>query len=472
VYDPEISWAQDRHHRQRREGVMSGPSLLGLCLLLGACAAVSPAALAHTRSTCVHPPPPDAPIGPTWDFGLIVPKHPTQTLENPLRRNVQTPLVMLTFGDSAMWGNGLKPNYKYAHLAAQFVADGTGRAVHLITYSHSGANLTNTDSCYEPIIPADGGIPPGDLNAGLPTTAQQEASAAADKNHDYHDAELVLLNGCINDVSAEKIALPFPFSRETPDQIRELVHQRCSDDMLRLLHSTLADFRLATVIVSNYWLIISDKSRPLGLALAKKPANFTPQERATYRPVKDLLNAELEAEKKTGQPITKGHSAKMECQLEGVPQHERNVLRLGGCDGRRQADEAKRNRRVPVRCGSRRSAARHVGGSHVPRDGFAGPEVLIWRWPTEADLERAHPLCPAGSTLRAAREALQIPLRQRRGVGTAVHLPDRPNCAPERKRCHGVQGQHRRHLVGRLEPSDWLKVDILSNRIDAADRRL
>ena len=162
------------------------------------------------------------------------------------------------------------------------------------------ANIANeVDSCYAPTLPADGG-PPGDLNAGLPTAAQQEARAAAS----YPNAELVLIDGCINDVGAERIALPFPLSRATPMKLNKLAHHWCSDYMLSLLKSTASDFPHATIIVSNYWLIISDKSSPIGLALGKDQVNFTPKERAEYRDVRDLLKAELKAEKEAGEQST------------------------------------------------------------------------------------------------------------------------------------------------------------------------
>lgn len=255
-----------------------------------------------STSTCVNQHSPEEESIATEVFTTITPRRPTGLLENPLNRGVHAALTMLTFGDSAMWGNGLKDSYKYAYLVAQYVADGTGRSVHLVSYAHSGANLAiETDSCYEPMIASDS-RPPGDLNAGLPTGLQQASNAAVVAR--YNDAELILLDGCINDVGAEKIALPFPFSRSTPEEIRHLAHEQCSDNMVKLLRYTLDHFKKATIIVSNYWLIISDKSSPIGLALSKPQANFTPQDRKIYRDINNLLATELKAEEKLGQHFT------------------------------------------------------------------------------------------------------------------------------------------------------------------------
>lgn len=251
-------------------------------------------------SGCAHQPQPGTPLTHI-DF-TIPPNGAKHSLENPLNRGVRTPLVIVAFGDSAMWGNGLTPSYKYAHLVGKYVADRTGRTVVLHTYAHSGANIANmVDSCYEPIVPSDHGKAPEDLNSGLPTTIQQEAEAASK----YKDAELVLLDGCINDVSAEKIALPFPFSLETRKQVHELTMKWCSNNMLTVLENSLHDFSAATIIVSNYWLIISDKSKPYGLELRKPGARLTPQERGSTRDLDNLLRAELKAEKLAGLPVTK-----------------------------------------------------------------------------------------------------------------------------------------------------------------------
>jgi hypothetical protein len=210
---------------------------------------------------------------------------------------------MLAFGDSAMWGNGLKPNFKYVSMVAQYVSDQTGREVKFVTYAHSGATLAKEDDgCYEPIRDTDK-RPPGDLNAALPTVLKQEATAA----RDHPGAELVLLDGCINDVDAVRVAWPFPFSRLTPKEVTHLTHERCADDMRKLLENTKGHFKLATVIVSDYWLIISDKSRWYGLVMQKggRLKSFTPEEQALYKEPKGLLDTEFEIEQKFHEDATK-----------------------------------------------------------------------------------------------------------------------------------------------------------------------
>jgi hypothetical protein len=285
---------------------MRRPSSLGLLLVLAVTSGfVSPAGYAQAAPTlaagkphCYHQPA-GSPVVPTREFDTS-PQNPTHKLENPLRRGVQTQLMVLALGDSAMWGNGVANSHKYVHLVAQYVANQTGRAVKLVTYAHSGANIADGDSCYAPTFDSDNGVPPGDLNAGLPTILQQEGAALKD----HSDAELVLLDGCINDVSAYKVAMPFLLSGMTSEEVSHRAHRWCSDNMLKLLQLTEKDFPLATVIVSNYWLIISEKSSPVGIAVSTTPSNFTPSERKTYGRVEDLLEAELKAEKELGRQVT------------------------------------------------------------------------------------------------------------------------------------------------------------------------
>jgi hypothetical protein len=280
-------------------------SLMGSLLALAGCALAASPARAQTidplSQPCVHPGTPAAETVPTRVFE-VAPQHPTRTLEDPRSPGGQASLTMLALGDSPMWGNGLDDDHKYVRLVAQYVADGTGRAVHLVTYAHSGANIADeSNACYEPLLPSDK-RPPGDLNAGLPTTLEQEEAAAAVK--DYSDAELVLLDGCINDVSAERVALPFPLSGADKEEIARRAHHWCSDSMLTLLRHAEAHFPQATLIVSNYWLIVSDKSSPVGLALTKKRSAFTPAESASYRDLENLIKLQIEAERRVGLHLT------------------------------------------------------------------------------------------------------------------------------------------------------------------------
>jgi hypothetical protein len=274
--------------------------VLSVALVAIGASAVTPVLsqdLLNSSPACVQPPGEGAKIVPTAKFTLKPVQGP-RNLANPLNPKDISPLTMLTLGDSAMWGNGLNPLNKYSHQVAQDVADHTGRTVNFVTYAHSGANLSTNTGVYEPLEPPDKGVPPGDLNAGLPTTIQQEGCAA--ENPDSKNAEILLLNGCINDVSALAIALPFPFSGVTADDITQRSRRQCSE-MLNLLRDTKERFPKATIIVSNYWRIISDRSSPIGIAVAKSTTEATSSERLMQLDFRNLINTQYKAEQGTGQ---------------------------------------------------------------------------------------------------------------------------------------------------------------------------
>jgi hypothetical protein len=147
-----------------------------------------------------------------------------------------------------------------------------------------------------PLRPSDKGTPSGDPNAGLPTTLQQEACGKTA----YSRAEIILLDGCINDVSAAAIGLPFPLSGATADEIKRRAHQQCAEPMRTLLKNTQDDFPKATIVVSNYWLIISDKSSPVGVTREKNIVRATSKDPAVNNEFENLLSAQRKAEQETG----------------------------------------------------------------------------------------------------------------------------------------------------------------------------
>ncbi len=85
------------------------------------------ASVAYADSTCRQPAS-GAQIVPTGDSS-IKPQGNGGSLENPLRPGVTDALLMLTFGDSAIWGNGLTEKSKYANMVAHHVANRNWDAV-------------------------------------------------------------------------------------------------------------------------------------------------------------------------------------------------------------------------------------------------------------------------------------------------------------------------------------------------------
>jgi hypothetical protein len=195
---------------------------------------------------------------------------------------------ILAFGDSVIWGDGDKPEHKIVDLVSQQIAKATGRPVELHAYAHSGARLHATDPDAKPRFPVFAGKPLGDLDSERPTTYEQAVCASKVDQ----DAEYILLDGCINEVGAEQIALPpvlypilNPGSKQvTPADIRADALSYCSNNMANTLIEITHKFSKAHVVVLDYFRVVSTASKP-------KPLDET-EEARNEREAEDLQHEE------------------------------------------------------------------------------------------------------------------------------------------------------------------------------------
>ncbi|HEV2273732.1 MAG TPA: hypothetical protein VGR96_06170 [Acidobacteriaceae bacterium] len=173
---------------------------------------------------------------------------------------------IVVFGDSAIWGDGLTNKEKIVYKVGETIANRTGKQVHIDTFAHSGARLSQCDN--DALLPlnSDDTTAPGDLDSQLPDVWQQ-ADFAATANND-RDADLVLVDGCINEIHATDIALPFMFDRVTSAEISKRVHSFCSDRMAATLDHVQNAFPHATVLLMGYWRVVSPDSRTWGVMMA------------------------------------------------------------------------------------------------------------------------------------------------------------------------------------------------------------
>jgi len=204
-----------------------------------------------------------------------------------------------------MWGNGLKDPDKFLELSARQIADKTQRSVQVISFAHSAANLaTHAPSTqlpsyatgYAPLRPSDHNLPPGDLNAAYPTVREQADCAAVA----YPTAEIVVLNGCINEVGAEQIALPPVLNKTSKEEIEKRVLQYCSTPMLETLTRVRAAFPLATLILLNYYQIVSQDSSVSRVKGAGTPPPGLPRDGSSQRSLQKLAREQQKLETMKG----------------------------------------------------------------------------------------------------------------------------------------------------------------------------
>jgi lysophospholipase L1-like esterase len=149
---------------------------------------------------------------------------------------------ILVLGDSVTWGQGLPAGQKMHDIVSDRLAQTHG-PVQCFLLAHSGAVIgvdsgTSQDHC-------DGEVP-----TAFPTILQQCDSAAAT------DADLVIVNGGINDIDIRYILNPFTEQDDLVDTTRRF----CGKDMAVLLDRALARFTAAQIVVTSYYPILSQAS--------------------------------------------------------------------------------------------------------------------------------------------------------------------------------------------------------------------
>jgi lysophospholipase L1-like esterase len=167
---------------------------------------------------------------------------------------------IVVIGDSIHWGVGLAESAKFPSLVAQKVRDLTqdGNVGVYVQWDnpHTGAviGLTPLRHSGQPAIP-------GEVSTKDPTIAEQVDAHAG--NPDSPNVDLVLINGCINDLGVFVILDP----RVSTSQLEARTKQACHDDMLNLLKKTAAVFPNAKIVDTSYFAPLSDQSAPIGSLL-------------------------------------------------------------------------------------------------------------------------------------------------------------------------------------------------------------
>lgn len=169
--------------------------------------------------------------------------------------NETEPLVMAVFGDSIMWGQGLKERDKFWCRTKQWLEAKTGRLVHTKIYAHAGA-VIDADSLLshgwgpqhlELLLKLPDQGP--EVNVGFPTIREQVRRASEDLKN---KVDLVLVGGCINDVNFRNL-INVEHSEST---IQNMTRTRCGQPMQNLLSLIVEKFPAAYVVVSGYYPII------------------------------------------------------------------------------------------------------------------------------------------------------------------------------------------------------------------------
>jgi hypothetical protein len=174
------------------------------------------------------------------------------------------PLLAIAFGTSLMWGDGLHAEHTFRYGVATWLADNTQRAVELWTFAHSAAYLTHITGGAQSPDPSNGA-----LNGNYPPVDEQ-VQCAAGTEHGLGKADLVLLDGCINEVNAVDIVAPWT----SADEIIQKTKESCGQSMTSVLTQVRSTFPQALIVVVGYYPIVSSKSTIFGFWGTRRVSNY------------------------------------------------------------------------------------------------------------------------------------------------------------------------------------------------------
>ncbi len=153
---------------------------------------------------------------------------------------------MAVLGDSAMWGNGLREVDKFSTLTARKIERETGRKVIRLVYAVSGAHIVP-----EPHDAICVGSCTGEAPQHFTSVTLQAQSIPRPEALD-----LVLMDGCGNDIGLATILMP----EDRTEEIAERASAFCMGAMSNLLIRVRALAPQAPIVVTGYFPFLSLES--------------------------------------------------------------------------------------------------------------------------------------------------------------------------------------------------------------------
>jgi lysophospholipase L1-like esterase len=151
---------------------------------------------------------------------------------------------LAVIGDSLLWGNGLRERDKMTTLTAEAIERETHQKVITQRYARSGAR----------ILPMEGdSVDPWNFASEVPTV-NTSVTAQADLIQRPELVDLILLDGCSNDIGNLKILDP----RTTDEELIELTQAFCGEEMTGLLRKVRSIAPQARIVVPGFVQTISE----------------------------------------------------------------------------------------------------------------------------------------------------------------------------------------------------------------------
>ena len=210
--------------------------------------------------------------GPGWYNYQIASTFPgangttTVSISGPTVHLHSGPLNALAFGDSIMWGQGLADAHKFTNLVRDWLSSNLAMPVAMTDLAHSGAivQLTPLPGLSQQVITtidqgeaAKGGIPNqlGEVPNNFPSVSFQ-GSTMGPSLGDPKRIDLLIVNGCANDVDITKILDP----RVADNDLHNRVLADCGSPQLSTLSMLHSTYPNARIVVTGYFKIASAQS--------------------------------------------------------------------------------------------------------------------------------------------------------------------------------------------------------------------
>ena len=187
-------------------------------------------------------------------------------------------LNLLVLGDSIMWGQGLIEQHKAWYQVKTWLKENTSRDVRENVEAHSGAVVGVNDVPWSYDAPPD-----GEVSSAAPTV-NHELDRALKSYANPSQVDLVLVDGCINDVDVRNLLN----AANSSDDVKRMAAEKCGMPMQALLRRVANSFPSAHVIVTGYFPIISEKTPDSLLMKAMARMFYQPGPKPAKLKQKDL----------------------------------------------------------------------------------------------------------------------------------------------------------------------------------------
>ena len=175
---------------------------------------------------------------------------------------------LLVVGDSLIWGQGLQEKDKIFTHVANWLREGAfGRAlrVDVKVKAHSGSTLKfhpDEAEAYRKAGRDETFYYKPEVNVSFPSTWKQiEVAAAEYRAAEKTGADLIILSGCITDITVAKVLDP----KGDDALLRQSAKKYCHDDMLDVLEHAAELHPGTAIAVIGYFPMISPKSNDVRL---------------------------------------------------------------------------------------------------------------------------------------------------------------------------------------------------------------